>query len=167
MFWTWGGGSGAYAAAFVRAKKGIRATVFDLRQVTRLTREYIKKEGLLDRIKIVAGDYNVDNFGRGFDLVFLSAIAHSNSPSENRILIKKCVSALNPGGRLLIQDFIMDEDKTTPLFGALFSLNMLVATDSGDTYTEPELRAWLKSAGLSEIKRRDTDFGASLIIGKK
>lgn len=162
-----GGGSGAYAMAFVRAKEGIKATVFDLPQVTALTRRYVKKECLLNRIKIVSGDYSADKLGRGFDLVFLSAIVHSNSSLENRALVDKCVKALSPGGQLVIQDFIMDEDKTAPAFGALFSLNMLVATESGDTYTESEVKEWLQRAGLSGIQRLVTDFDTSLIIGRK
>lgn len=162
-----GGGSGAYTMALVRARKGIKAEIFDLPAVTKLTRNYVRKEGLLERIKIVSGDYTVDKMGKGFDLVFLSAIVHSNSSVQNFALVDKCVRALSPAGQLVIQDFIMDEKKTAPVFGALFSLNMLVATDSGDTYTESEVRKWLEKSGLSGIKRQDTDFGTSLIIGKK
>ena len=67
----------------------------------------------------------------------------------------------------MIQDFIMDEDRTAPAFGAIFSLNMLVATERGDTYTETEVKEWLQRAGLSGIKRRVTDFDTSLIVGRK
>lgn len=162
-----GGGSGAYAMAFVRAKKGIRATVFDLPRVIPLTRNYLKQEGLLDKVKIVSGDYNTNELGSGFDLAFLSAVIHSNSFAENRALICKCAKALNPQGQVVVQDFIMDEDRTKPAFGALFALNMLVATETGDTYTESEVRAWMQEAGLSGIKRKDTDFGTTLIIGRK
>ena len=42
-----GAGSGAYTMAFARAKEDIRATTFDLPNVIGLTRNYIKKEGLL------------------------------------------------------------------------------------------------------------------------
>lgn len=162
-----GGGSGAYAMAFIRAKKGIRATVFDLPGVAPITRSYLRQEGLLDKVKTISGDYMADDFGDGFDLVFLSAIIHINSCAENRTLIRKCVKALNPQGQLVVQDFIMEESRTKPALGALFSLNMLVATESGDTYTEPEVRLWMQEAGLSGIKRRDTDFGTTLIIGQK
>lgn len=162
-----GAGSGAYAMAFARAKDGVRVRAFDLPNVVVLTRSYIKKEGLLDKIDVVAGDYNADSLGSGFDLIFLSAIVHSNSFAKSKKLIVKCVNALNPGGQVVVQDFIMDEDRTSPSFGALFSLNMLVATEEGDTYTESQVRSWMKDAGLSEIKRKDTEFDTALIIGKK
>ena len=60
--------------------------------------------------------------GREFDLVFLPAIIHGNSYDENRNLIRKASKALNPRGQVVIQDFIMDEDRTAPAFGTLFSL---------------------------------------------
>ena len=160
-----GGGSGAYAMAFVKASSNINAAVFDLPNVIPITRQYIEKEGLADKIKTIVGDYTVDPLGKGYDLIFLSSIIHSNSNEVNVKLLKKCSEALNPGGQVVIQDFIMDENRTTPTSGALFALNMLVSTEAGDTYTESEVRDWMTAAGLSSIKRIDSHFGTSLIYG--
>ena len=162
-----GGGSGAYSMAFAQAREGINATVFDLPNVIPLTRKYIDQERLSARVKTAIGDYHTSELEREFDLVFLSAIIHSNSHDENRNLVRKASKALNPGGQLVIQDFIMDEDRTSPAFGALFALNMLVGTEAGDTYTESEVRSWMGDTGLSQIERKDTEFGTTLIIGKK
>jgi len=162
-----GGGSGAHSMAFVRARQGIRSRVFDLPNVISLTKNYIEQESLSDKVETAVGDYNIDNLGSGFDLVFLSAIIYSNAIEENRKLIRKCSKALNPGGQVVVQDFIMDEDRTSPPLGALFSLNMLVGTESGDTYTESEVRMWMEAANLSNIIRKDTAFGTTLIIGRK
>lgn len=123
-------------------------------------------KSILD-IDTISGDYKRDDFGRGYDLVFLSAIIHSNSYQENKELIKKCVHSLNPGGQLIVQDFIMDESRTIPGFGAIFALNMLVNTQAGDTYTESEVRAWMENAGLKDIERNDTGSVTSLIMGRK
>jgi 2-polyprenyl-3-methyl-5-hydroxy-6-metoxy-1,4-benzoquinol methylase len=162
-----GGGSGCYSMAFVRARQGIKAVVFDLPNVIPLTREYISQEGLLGSVETIMGDYKTDELGRGFDLVFLSAIIHSNSLGENQELIHRCADALKPKGQIVVQDFIMDEDRTGPARGALFALNMLVGTDSGDTYTESEIRKWMEDAGLSDIIRKETNLGTHLMIGKK
>ncbi len=160
-----GGGSGAFAMAFVKAKPNINAAVFDLPNVIPITRQYIEKEGLSGKIKTIAGDYMVDPLGEGYDLIFLSAIIHINSNEANMKLLKKCSEALNPGGQVVIQDIIMDEDRTTPPSGALFALNMLVSTEAGDTYTESEVKDWMTAAGLSSIKRINNPFGTSLIYG--
>jgi SAM-dependent methyltransferase len=162
-----GGGSGAFSFAFVRAKKGLSATVFDLTGVVRLTQGYIEAESLGNSISVAAGDYTVDGLGKGFDLVFMSAIIHSNSARTNRELFGKAFEALNPGGRLVVSDFIMNEDRTSPAMGAYFSLNMLVGTAEGDTYTESEVRGWMEEAGFKKVSRTKTEMGADLLTGTK
>jgi len=157
-----GGGSGAYSMAFVRAKDGLQATVFDLPNVVSLTQGYVKKEGLSDKINTVSGDYNKDELPAGYDLAFLSAIIHSNSPQQNQSLFNKVSKALNPGGRIVVSDFIMDDNRTSPAFGAFFALNMLVNTSKGDTFTESEVKGWMTQAGLSFVERK-----GGVMIGKK
>jgi predicted O-methyltransferase YrrM len=162
-----GGGSGAYAMAFARAREGITVTVFDLPHVTPLTRDYVEKAGLSDKIDVVEGDANVDELPRGFDLVFMSQLLHSNSPEENEALIANGAASLNPGGRLVIQDFVVDEGRTGPPQAVIFALNMLVNTAAGDTYAEAEIRGWMEAAGLSDVTRVDTDFETTLMIASK
>lgn len=162
-----GGGSGAYTIAFVKSKKGVTGTVIDLPNVVPLTQKYIEKEGLSDSISVMEGDYTMGKLPEDYDLVFLSAIVHINSNEENTKLIKKCVKALRKTGMVVIQDHVMDEDRTGPVSSALFALNMLVGTEKGDTFTQSEMASWMIKAGLSDIKRIDTPFGNSLIIGRK
>ena len=161
-----GGGSGAYAIAFARANPDLRATVFDLPQVVPLTRGYIRKAGLAGRIEARAGDYDKDPLPRGYDLVLLSHILHSNSPAKNRRLLRECARSLNPGGAVVIQEFVPDEDRAGPQFAAFFALNMLVGTPAGDAYTESEIGSWLRAAGLRRVARRDTAFDSALLIAR-
>jgi len=162
-----GGGSGGYAMEFARANDNIRITVFDLPGVIQLTRQYVAEAGMLNRIEFAEGDYYVDELGRDFDLAFLSAIIHSNSPEQNQALFDKVSRALNPGGKMVVQDFIMDEDRTGPLFGAVFSLNMLVGTDAGDTYTPAEIKNWLGRSGFEKIQSISLQGPADIIVGHK
>jgi SAM-dependent methyltransferase len=162
-----GGGSGAYAMALARAKKSIRAVVFDLPEVLPLTRNYVRQGGLLSRFAFIAGDFHRGDWGSGYDLVLLSAIVHMNSPQDNRRLIARAAKSLNRGGQLVIQDFIMDPGRTRPAVGAFFALNMLVATARGDSYTAVEIGGWMRAAGLKKIKKKNTPFDASLLIGWK
>jgi SAM-dependent methyltransferase len=160
-----GGGSGAFAMAFAAKAPGLVAVVFDLPNVLPLTRGYIEEAGLSSRVTTAAGDYLADPLPKGFDLVFLSAVIHSNSPEQNAALLASCAAALNPGGRVAIVDWVMDDDRVTPSVGAFFALNMLVATDGGDTFTEGEIRGWMNAAGLAPGPRIDTGSGTSIVIG--
>ena len=162
-----GGGSGMYSMAFARASEGLEAVVFDLPGVTGIAERYIASEGLSDRISTKGGNYLTDDLGAGYDLVFISAVMHINSYEENRMLASKAYKALNPGGRIAIQDQVMDEDRVHPEGGAVFALNMLVNTPHGDTYTESEIRQWLADAGFRDIRRIETVAGNALMIGTK
>ncbi|MGO9482373.1 MAG: methyltransferase [Candidatus Kryptoniota bacterium] len=162
-----GGGSGIFSMAFVRARKGIAAVVFDLPNVIRLAKGYIDAENLGDQITMAGGDYTVDPLVGGFDLVFMSAVIHSNSEEANRQLFRKAFEALNPEGRLVVLDYIMNADRTLPAAGAYFSLNMLVNTRDGDTYTESEVRKWMEESGFRKISKTKTQFGTELMTGKR
>jgi SAM-dependent methyltransferase len=162
-----GGGSGIYAMAVVKAKPDMEAVVFDLPGVIPLTRRFIEEAGLSGRMKTVEGDFEKDDFGSGFDLVLFSAILHMNPPLINKELLDKARRALNPGGLVVICDFILDEDRTSPAKGAVFALNMLVSTEAGDSYTEGELREWMEASGFGNIERKDLTSGHNLLMGRK
>jgi SAM-dependent methyltransferase len=162
-----GGGSGAYSMEFVTRKPWIEATVFDLPNVIPITRKFLKKEGFENRIKTYSGDYTTDDLPEGYDLVFLSAIIHSNSLEVNQELIKKCYHSLNMNGRIVIQDWIMNNDRTQPVSGAIFAINMLVGTESGDCFTEQEVTDMLTAAGFRNISRREFESGSSQMTAQK
>jgi SAM-dependent methyltransferase len=160
-----GGGSGAYSIAFAQANSALRADILDLATVEPIARRHIQQAGVADRVRVRAGDLRSDSLGEGYDLVFLSAICHMLSPGENLDLLRRCREALAPGGRIVIQDFILEPDKTAPRFAALFALNMLVGTSGGSTYSEPEYAAWLGEAGFREIRHASLPGITGLMIG--
>jgi ubiquinone/menaquinone biosynthesis C-methylase UbiE len=147
-----GGGSGTYTLAFLEQYPDLHAVVFDLPNVIDMARERLDKEGLLERVKLVGGDFYEDELPTGCDMTFLSAIIHQNSPDQNVDLCRKIHRALEPGGALVIRDHIMDENRTYPPQGALFALNMLVATEGGDTFTLAEVEETLAKAGFTDVR---------------
>jgi len=162
-----GGGSGAYSIAFAQAAPALHAEVFDLPRVIRIAQRHIAAAGLEDRVTTRAGDFLADPLGTGFDLVYVSAICHMLDPDENRALLRKCYGALTPGGRLVIQDFILEPDKTAPKMAALFSLNMLVGTKGGASYSVEEYAAWMRETGFEDVRHRRLAGPAGLMIGRR
>ena len=141
-----GGGSGTYTIALLNKNPGMRAVLFDFAKVLPLARARISAAGLAERVELVAGDFYTDPLPGRCDLALLSAIIHQNSPDENVALYRKIWQALDPGGAVLIRDYVMDESRTAPPPGALFAINMLVATKGGNTYTFAETRQALEQA---------------------
>jgi (2Fe-2S) ferredoxin/precorrin-6B methylase 2 len=162
-----GGGSGAYAMAFARARPDLEVTVFDLPTVTPLTRRYVDAGGLVQRIHTRDGDLRTDAYGTGYDLVFVSAICHMNGPDENRAMLRKVREALAPGGRVVIQDFILDEGKTSPTSATLFALNMLVGTREGSAYSDAEYTTWLAETGFEGARKVELPGPTDLMVAAR
>jgi predicted O-methyltransferase YrrM len=163
-----GGASGTWTIAFLRACPSAKATLFDLPHVIPMARRRLVAAGLDQRVKLVAGDFATDALPPGADLVWVSAIVHQNSRLQNRALFTKVCAALTPGGRIAIRDILMDEDRTRPVAGALFAVNMLVATEGGGTFTLVELREDLAAAGFIEVAlaRQDEAMNAIVVARK-
>ncbi len=162
-----GGGSGCFCMAFLDRKPGIKAAVFDLPNVVPISKKIVEEEGFTGSISHFTGDYTTDDLPMGFDLLFLSAVIHSNSFKTNRKLVKNCYNALNPNGKIVIQDWIMNDARTSPVQGAIFSINMLVGVEGGDCYSEKEVKSWLTDAGFSGIKISETATGIGQVTGVK
>ena len=162
-----GGGSGAYTIAFAQANPTLHADLLDLPAVLPIARSHIDQAGVAARVTLREGDLRTDPLGTGYDLVFLSAICHMLNPAENLDLFRRALAALAPGGRIVVQEFILEADKIAPRFAALFAINMLVGTEAGSSYSEPEYAAWLAEAGFTSVHRVHLPGNTGLMIASR
>jgi SAM-dependent methyltransferase len=159
-----GAGPGTWTIALLRAVPEARATLFDLPPVVPMAKRRIIEAGLGERTKFVEGDYMTDALPEGADLVWLGAICHQNSRAQNRMLFAKAYHALDDGGTVVIRDIIMGPSRTRPAAGALFAVNMLVATEAGGTYTFEEYREDLCMAGFENVALVHQEESMSCLI---
>jgi len=165
-----GGGVGDYAIEFVNAKPSIKATIFTYPNCAPFAEDflkYIKNREVANKINIVTGDFLEDAFGNDYDLIFLSFVFQHNDIWKNIELAKKVRDSLNYGGKIVIQDLLIDDKRTSPEFNTLFALELLVNSVGGDVYTNSDIWLILREAGFSKIKNMETDFGTSLVFGIK
>lgn len=148
-----GGGPGTYAIEL--ASNGLMVTLFDLPETVEIARDVVSRSKARDRnIKFVGGDFLKDEIGNGYDLVLLSQILHMFSDKVNIKLLKKCRRALSNKGKVVVQDFFINEARTQPACSSLFAINMLVNTDGGRTYSPSEIKGWLSKAGFRSIRKK-------------
>ncbi|MGB8595212.1 MAG: methyltransferase [Candidatus Sulfotelmatobacter sp.] len=160
-----GGGSGAYSIAFAKACPDVQCEILDIPEVVPLTSEYVSQAGVSAQVSLRAGDMLQDDFSSGYDLIMLNAICHMFSEEQNQDIFRRAHQALARNGRLVVQDFILNPDKTGPQHAALFSLNMLVATEAGASYSELEYTNWMNAAGFTDVRRIDLPGPSDLIVG--
>jgi SAM-dependent methyltransferase len=163
-----GGGPGAYSVEFARRNHRLNAAIFDLKDVTRLAKRYIKDAGMQERVSTIAGDCLRDDYGANlYDVAFVSNLLHIYDPKLNLEILRRCWKSLVNNGRVVIHDFVLDKTKTWPEFGAIFSLQMLLGTQGGASYSEQEYREWLRKAGFKAIKRINLTSESALLVGVK
>jgi SAM-dependent methyltransferase len=143
-----GGASGTWTLAFLRAIPGAKATIFDLPDAIQQAQARIQSGPFAARIQLVPGDFYRDELPAGADYAWVSAIIHQHSQQSSRELFAKIFRALQPGGQIGVRDIVMAPDRTRPLMGALFAINMLVNTETGGTYTFGEIAEDLGAAGF-------------------
>jgi len=159
-----GGGPGTFTIAFLQAKADLSAVLFDLPEPIEIARRHVSEAGLTDRVELVAGDFTTDELPGPCDLAWVSAIIHQNSRPANRDLFAKVRRALAGGGRIVIRDHVMDASHTVPLSGAMFAVNMLVATPGGGTYAFEEIREDLTAAGFTDVTLLDGQAEMSCLV---
>jgi SAM-dependent methyltransferase len=159
-----GGASGTWTEAFLRAVPGSRATLFDLPDALDQARARFSGTKFFDRVTLAGGDFYTDALPGGVDFAWVSAIVHQHSRCHNVELFRKVHAALVPGGRIAIRDVVMEPERTEPVEGALFAINMLVHTETGTTFTFEELAEDLRQAGFVEPQLAVKTSGMSSVV---
>jgi ubiquinone/menaquinone biosynthesis C-methylase UbiE len=142
-------GHGMFGIAI--AQQNPRATIVasDWPAVLAVAEENARRFAVLDRYSLLPGDVLEVDLGDGFDAVVMPNVMHLWDRLTNVRFLKKVHAALAPKGRLVIIEFVPNDDRVSPAVPALFALNMLANTTAGDVYTVSEHRAMLSETGFS------------------
>jgi len=156
-----GGGAGTYSIAACRRYSELKAVVFDLPETIAIAREIIAEEQMQDRITLQEGNWDTDDFGESNDVVLLSEVMHG-ADSLAEMKLKKAYDSMTAGGLVVIQEFLLNDEKTGPLIPALF--NVMVGA-----YSQTELLGIIEEAGFTEARLAASDekTGSSWIVAKK
>jgi hypothetical protein len=145
------GGALALLSRIVAARhEHITFTTFDLPPVALHARKQIDAAGLADRIKVVSGDFFVNEFPQA-DIVTMGNILHDWNLEKKMLLIRKAYEALPEGGALVVIENIIDDARRENAFGLLMSLNMLIELGDAFDYTGADFRKWCSEAGFKRF----------------
>lgn len=162
-----GGGSGVWSAAWLLANREATGSQLDWPQVNAIGRGYVARFGVADRFQTIDGDFHATDFGAAkYDFAIYSHIAHQESPAENVATFRKLRAALKPGGTLIVNDFVLSDERTGHPFAMMFSANMLLATKAGAAYREADYRSWLTEAGFTPGELVPTPGPASYLLAR-
>jgi len=160
-------GSGVWGIAQAQSSEEVRVTAVDWPGVIPVTQKTVARFGLADRFSYIEGDLLQADFGDGYNLATLGHILHSEGKERSQALLAKTFKALASGGTIAIAEFLVNADRTGPVNALFFAVNMLVNTDTGDTYSFEEISSWLTEAGFINTRTLESPGPSPLILATK
>lgn len=148
-----GGGPAHYTIAMLERSPSLRATLVDLPLTLLVAKDSLDRRGLAERVQLVASDlYDLERdipiASEMTELVLISHMIHMEGPQHNAALIRKATRLLSPGGRIIIHDMFLEEDRAHPQASSTFAVHMLAMTRRGEVYPASVICGWLAAAGL-------------------
>jgi cyclopropane fatty-acyl-phospholipid synthase-like methyltransferase len=109
-------------------------------------RQAVTDAGVADRADVVAAETAEARIDGPFDLVFVNHVIHRFTAEENAGIFRNARASAQPGAKLAVLDFFLDDDPVQRRIDALHAAEYLVI-DGTVVYRESEVRGWLEDAG--------------------
>jgi cyclopropane fatty-acyl-phospholipid synthase-like methyltransferase len=164
-----GGGAASYSIALCGVNPQLNAVVVDQKEPLAIARGLVEEHGLQSRITLLEGNFNTIELGKGYDVVLISGVVLIKSEEECRCLFKLAYDVMEPGGLVIIQDFMrVDHSPERSFMDTLMDIYVLIAFDpcAGDRFGD-ELAAWLEDAGFRKPKMIPLPTHLALILAEK
>ena len=144
-----GGGPGTYSALLCQKHAGLKAEVLDLPAVVEVASEIMSEMGVSSSVTCRSFNYYKDQLPtQPYDAALISGVLHREQPEKVRSIFRATAERLPIGGSLWISDVMLNDDRSGPLFGAMFALNMRVLSHDGRCHSVAEQSAWLAEVGF-------------------
>jgi ubiquinone/menaquinone biosynthesis C-methylase UbiE len=160
-------GSGIWGIALAQQSPLVRVTAQDWAEMIPTTKRITQKFGVTDRFSYIEGDVLEGDFGNDYDIATLGHILHTEGENRSRKLLKKVFGALKRGGTIAIGEWLVKDDRSGPLNGLIFAVNMLVHSERGDTFSFNEIKSWLQEAGFKKVRKLHAPGPSPLILATK
>jgi ubiquinone/menaquinone biosynthesis C-methylase UbiE len=166
------GGSSIFGMTILSRDPSAKVTQLDWPNVNAVAKKLNKERGLEGKIRFIDGEHHSAKFESSqYDLVLASNFCRFESPKRNQELFGKAYSALKPGGYLIVNDFVPNEERTEPTFALRFSVYTLTHTPEGECWTLSQYAEWMKAAGFEAIETHGeipgTLPGTTLVLARR
>ena len=148
-----GGGPAHYTIAMLERSRILRATVVDLPLTLMVARDSLVRRGMAERVNLAPTDLfdaesEIPIEPESAELVLMSHIVHMDGPEQNAALVRKAARILKPGGKIIVHDMFLEEDRAHPQLSSLCAVHLLAMTQRGEMYPASVISGWLAEAGL-------------------
>lgn len=155
-----GGGHGIFSIGFLKTHPDLNGTIFELPQVTPVTRRFLEAYKMEEKIKIIAGDIYKDPIPGRYDLAFISNIGIPYVSYDGvKTASKKIYEAIEDGGSFVIKEIIPHKDWSESFYQLAHSLPMLIHWGDPEEFasalshiTAEQLMGIMRDVGFADVK---------------
>ncbi|MDO8679320.1 MAG: methyltransferase [Acidobacteriota bacterium] len=161
-------GHGIFGIVLAQQNAAAEIVALDWPNVLTVASEHAAKMGVGARHSTIAGDAFTVDFGGDYDVALVTNFLHHFDGPTCTTFLQKVAASLKPGGRVVVLEWVPNDDRVSPPAPAAFVLHMLVGTAGGDAFTLREYRGMLDAAGFHDISVRPLPPSPlTIIVGTK
>ncbi len=157
-------GHGIFGIAIAQRNPKAEVVAVDWPRVLTVATENAGAMGVASRHSTIEGDAFTVDFGTGYDIALVTNFLHHFDVPTCTTFLRKVHASLSTGGRVVILEFVPNEDRVSPPVPAAFAMLMLAGTPAGDAYTMAELTGMLEAAGFHDVTRHDLPGPETVIV---
>jgi SAM-dependent methyltransferase len=164
-----GGGAASYSIALCESNPQLQAVVVDQKEPLAIAKPLVEESNLQDRITLLEGDFFDTHLGSGYDVCLISGVVLIKPEEDSRRLFKFALDILEPGGLVVIQDYMRIEDHPERRrLDTLEDLYVLVAFDPGAGDRDgAEVASWLEDTGFINSRTIPLPTQLGLVTAEK
>ena len=161
-------GHGIFGITIAQRNPQAEVVAVDWPRVLTVATENAVALGVAARHTTVPGDAFTVDWGAGYDVALVTNFLHHFDVPTCTAFLEKVHASLNEGGRVVILEFVPNEDRVSPSdSGSLRAVDAGRARRSGDAYTMAELTSMSEAAGFHGVTRHDLPGPEDVIVATR
>ncbi len=162
-----GGGSGAFTIALCQRNPELHSIILDFPGTVETAREFAAAAGLSERIGHLSGNGLTTDWPGGQDVVLMSYLWSAVGREDIANLAGRAFEALEPGGSVLIHDFMAAETGDGPPIAVWHLLGSLIDNPEAVCLTAGFVSDVLAGAGFTGVEASELLPGMTSVVTAK
>lgn len=159
-----GGGTGAMTIRLLEANPDLSSTIIDFPNVSEIGWRFITEANLVDRVRYIPSNALTAEWPKQQDAILMSYLFSGIPGEEVPRLIQYAFDCMAPGGKLLVHDFMVEDDRSGPHLAALWQLQHMAFTPDAHSVTAGWVNAEMQKVGFVDIQDDQTIPGLTHLV---
>lgn len=153
-----GGGRGTLLSEILLHHPNVKGVLVDAPGVLESAKSLLEARGVRDRVELVPGSFFA-SVPSGADVYVMKTVLHDWDDEHVEKILSVVRSAMKPGTRLVLADFLVEEDCDD--YGTMIDMQMMIACDDGRERSRADFERLLGATGfrLAQVLRTSTGLG--------